>query len=248
MTLDWNLDGRVMVNWRSCDWQPFPDRRNLAWYPIRDASLPRNGFYLLNIPPDEPAPRFSSTVREEYIVLDGSLVDSDGLELVAGDFASYGPGTIHHAETPSGCTLLAYMTSGCVGREDPVKLADARKVANWKTADFEPYPGLPETGNPLMWHDIRGNPATAEGFYIVYFSPGATSAAHEHTGYEEFTILDGNLTDSDGTTYRTGDCVSLPPGSIHSSWTEAGCVTAGMINGPFRTLAEDVTLPSSPNS
>ena len=95
------------------------------------------------------------------------------------------------------------------------------------------------TGKQLLWHNIRGNPVTAEGFYIVEFPPGAISAAHEHTGYEEFVILDGGLVDNDGTAYRTNDCVSMPPGSVHSSLSANGCVTAAMISGPFRTLIDE---------
>ncbi len=239
MNPDWNLDGRAVVNWRTCSWRPFPGGAGLAWHPVRDGSWPDNGFFLLNIPPGKSMPQFGAGVREEFVVLDGSLSDSDGLELVDGDFVSYRPGTFHRAGSPHGSTLLCYTAPASDREGGSLARTDARKVANWRTAAFEPYPGLPDSGRPLVWHDIRGNPATAEGFYIVHFPPGATSAAHEHIGYEEFVILDGSLTDSDGTTYRIDDCVSLPPGSIHSSHAVTGCVTASMINGPFRILVDD---------
>jgi anti-sigma factor ChrR (cupin superfamily) len=240
MIQDWNLDGRNVVNWTSCDWQPHPGREDLAWHPVRETSRPNDGYYLLHIPPGGSAPVYDAGIREEFIVLDGSLIDGDGLELAEGDFVSYQSGTSHDAGSPNGCTLLAYIARVSDERRDIPALVDSRKVANWKTVPFEPYPGLPDTGNPLVWYSIRGNSSTAAGFYIVRFPPGATSAAHEHIGYEEFIVLDGSLTDCDGTTYFTNDCVSLPPGSTHASHSESGCVTAAMNNGPFRVLVDEM--------
>ena len=75
-----NLDGRVMVNLRNCDWQPSPDRGSLAWHPVRVVSRPGIGFHLLDSAPGESAPRLGSGVREEFTILDGSLIDSDGLK------------------------------------------------------------------------------------------------------------------------------------------------------------------------
>lgn len=231
-----NADGRVVINWRACDWQPFPGSETASWCPVRVGSRPEEGYYLLKLAPGETAPAYGEDVREELILLDGALNDSDGAELVAGDFVSYLPGTDHRLMTAQEAVLLVYTTPAAPTHGDAPPLGEARRIANWKTAPFEPYPGLPNVDRPLLWHDIRGNPVTAEGFYITRFTPGATSAAHEHTGFEEFVILEGSLLDSDGTTYGIDDCVSLPPGSIHGSRSLDGCCVSSMINGPFRTL------------
>jgi hypothetical protein len=43
---------------------------------------------------------------------------------------------------------------------------------------------------------------------------------------EEFLVLEGDLVDSDGQVFTTGDFVSYRPGTHHNSWTETGCLLA----------------------
>jgi hypothetical protein len=43
---------------------------------------------------------------------------------------------------------------------------------------------------------------------------------------EEFLVLEGDLVDSDGTTFGPGDFVSYEAGTHHNSWTEGGCLIA----------------------
>ena len=50
--------------------------------------------------------------------------------------------------------------------------------------------------------------------------PGAVTIAHDHPGMEEFLVLEGDLVDSDGTTFGPGDFVSYEAGTHHNSWTE----------------------------
>lgn len=117
-----------------------------------------------------------------------------------------------------------------------MELGRGRTVVNWREVEWKPYPSLPESGVPIYWHPIRANPDTGEGFYLVKFPPGASSSLHEHTGAEHFTVLEGELTDPDGTTYRTGDCVALEPGTRHASHSATGCIVVAFIAGPLRTL------------
>ncbi|MBT5432049.1 MAG: cupin domain-containing protein [Alphaproteobacteria bacterium] len=243
MTQEWNLDGRQIVNWKTCDWQPYPaldgGDSNLEWHPIRAEAGPGNGYYLLKVAPGGGAKLHEHTGQEEFIMLAGELVDGDGTVLKEGDCVSYDPGTRHRTTSPKGCTLLAYIAApiNTVEGDDELDTMKAgRKVVNWHDAGFARYPSLPETADPIDWHPIRANEETGEGFYIVKFHPGSSSALHEHTGVEEFIMLDGTLTDPDGTTYGTGDCISLPAGSVHGSFSEKGCVTVAMISGPLRTL------------
>ena len=53
--------------------------------------------------------------------------------------------------------------------------------------------------------------------------PGAKSIPHEHTSYEEFLILEGDLIDPDNKVLKKGDFVTFEPGSSHSSYTKNGC-------------------------
>ena len=61
--------------------------------------------------------------------------------------------------------------------------------------------------------------------------PGAKTIPHKHTGYEEFFVLEGELIDSDGTIFKTGDFVTFLPGSIHGSHTETGCLLITFMRG-----------------
>jgi len=98
-----------------------------------------------------------------------------------------------------------------------------RKVVNIRDeAAYTPYEG--ETGTSY----IQLNPAARRdvGFYIYRMSPGSQSTPHRHGGAEEFVVIDGELTDNDGTVYRAGDVVWLAPGTEHTSHSEHGCIVA----------------------
>lgn len=104
---------------------------------------------------------------------------------------------------------------------------DERRVVNIRdAAAFTPYDpeGLSERGTSY----IQLNPDTAKGvgFYIYRMEPGARSTPHRHAGAEEFLIIEGEITDNDGTVYRAGDVVWLAGGTEHTSYTQDGCTIA----------------------
>ena len=46
----------------------------------------------------------------------------------------------------------------------------------------------------MSWHKISYNKENGgQGTYVLKMEPGAKSLPHEHTGYEEFLMLDGEL-------------------------------------------------------
>jgi anti-sigma factor ChrR (cupin superfamily) len=65
---------------------------------------------------------------------------------------------------------------------------------------------------------------TGHGCYAMRMAPGAVTIAHDHAGFEEFLMLEGDLVDSDGTVFGPGDFVSYRPGTHHDSRTEGGCL------------------------
>ncbi len=92
--------------------------------------------------------------------------------------------------------------------------------------DFLPYdlegPVQPE----MSWLPISYDRETGQGCYLMRMQAGAVTLPHEHPGMEEFLILEGELTDSDGRVFRRGDFVSYEAGTRHNSWTETGCLIA----------------------
>jgi anti-sigma factor ChrR (cupin superfamily) len=104
------------------------------------------------------------------------------------------------------------------------ELSDFRKVANIKTLKWEilDQPGLP--GEKVWWYNLSYDPNTGFGSYLYKMGRGARSNPHEHSGPEEFFILEGDLIDSDGYKYFAGDFVSMDSGSRHESISPSGCV------------------------
>ena len=236
--------GRRVVNWKTADWCPYPaldgDKTGLRWNPIRAGTGDGDGFYLMKIAPGGGGKLHEHTALETFVILQGELIDVDGRVLKEGDCIVYQPGTRHSTHSPTGCIMLVWVAGPLVTIEGNDGIAEdsaGRKVLNWHEADFTLYPSLPPTADPIHWHDICGNAETGEGFYLVTFPPGATSAYHEHMGFEHFAVLQGELQDSDGVIYRAGDCVSLEPGTRHASCAPIGCVTVVFIEAPLRALA-----------
>lgn len=125
-----------------------------------------------------------------------------------------------------------------VGNRVTKTLDSSRQVVNYKSAEFESYSLQGEEQSELVWKNLSFDDKTGEGFFLIRFMPGGKSIPHEHLGFEEFVVLEGELEDSDGTVYRAGDCVSLAPGSRHSSVSPNGAIAAVVIRGGFRTLHE----------
>jgi anti-sigma factor ChrR (cupin superfamily) len=102
----------------------------------------------------------------------------------------------------------------------------SRSITPIATTPFQTYdlegPVQPE----MSWLPISFRRETGVGSYLMRMQPGAETIAHDHPGYEEFVILEGELIDSDGAVFKAGDFVSFAPGTRHSSRTETGCVLA----------------------
>ena len=111
-----------------------------------------------------------------------------------------------------------------------------RKVVNYKEAEFQVYSLQGKPQEDISWHNISWSDEENSGFFLAKFEPGAVSIPHEHLGYEEFVILEGELVDHDGWVYRTGDCVSLSAGSRHFSRSDTGAIVAVFVRGGFETL------------
>ncbi|MEZ5833234.1 MAG: cupin domain-containing protein [Dongiaceae bacterium] len=98
-----------------------------------------------------------------------------------------------------------------------------RRVTSISRSEFQPYdlegPVQPE----MSWLPVTYRKDTGVGSYAMRMQPGAITLAHDHPGYEEILVLEGELIDSDGTVFKAGDFVSFAPGTHHSSRTETGC-------------------------
>ena len=112
-----------------------------------------------------------------------------------------------------------------------------RKITNLNNVKFEPFDnyGSPIAG--MSWHKISYDKENGgQGSYLLKMDPNAKSLPHIHNGYEEFLMLEGELTDADGKVFRKGDFVTFKPGSVHSSYTKDGCLILVFMRGINKAL------------
>jgi anti-sigma factor ChrR (cupin superfamily) len=98
-----------------------------------------------------------------------------------------------------------------------------RMVYNLKSAPFKTYEdadGREVPGQSYLQHDDTF--PEGAGFTIYRMAPGSSSQPHEHTCHEQFYVIEGEVTDNDGYTYKPGDFVLLKTGTQHFSTTKTG--------------------------
>jgi anti-sigma factor ChrR (cupin superfamily) len=100
---------------------------------------------------------------------------------------------------------------------DPFSLADflpALLPGAWRDAIWQPFRDGVDI-SPI----VTGEPAVA----LLRYAPGAGVPRHLHRGLEMILVLEGSQSDERGT-YGTGALVFNPEGSMHSVWSDTGCV------------------------
>ena len=107
-----------------------------------------------------------------------------------------------------------------------------RKITNLYNVKFEPFDNYGAKVPGMSWHKISYDKKNGgHGSYLLKMEPGAKSLTHQHTGYEEFLILDGELIDPDDKVFKKGDFVTFEPNSTHSSYTKNGCLVLVFMRG-----------------
>ena len=67
------------------------------------------GTYILKMEPGAKSLPHKHTGFEEFLMLDGELIDTDGKIFKKGDFISFEPGSKHSSHTINGCLVLVFM-------------------------------------------------------------------------------------------------------------------------------------------
>ena len=76
---------------------------------LLDLSYDRNsrqGAYMMIMQPGAETEIHTHNRREEYLIVEGDLIESDGTVLGPGDYVINQPGTTHNSRTEKGCRLL----------------------------------------------------------------------------------------------------------------------------------------------
>jgi anti-sigma factor ChrR (cupin superfamily) len=118
--------------------------------------------------------------------------------------------------------------------------ASLRQIADTASENFRPYDRYGEPVAGMSWIPLSGDLLNGEyECFLLRMDAGARSNPHEHTGHEEFLMLDGELIDCDGQRFRAGDFVHFQPGTKHTSHTPDGCTLLVILRGNNRALEPD---------
>jgi anti-sigma factor ChrR (cupin superfamily) len=105
-------EGRLVVNTRTTPFLPYdlegPVQPEMSWLPVSYDRTSGIGCYLMRMDPGAVTIEHDHAGMEEFLVLEGDLVDSDGTVFSAGDFVSYQAGTRHNSWTKEGCLLAVF--------------------------------------------------------------------------------------------------------------------------------------------
>ena len=97
---------------------------------------------------------------------------------------------------------------------------------------FKPFDNYGVVVPGMSWHKISYNKENGgQGNLCFKNGTRCKKLPHEHTGFEEFLMLDGELIDPDGKIFKKGDFISFEPGSKHSSHTINGCLVLVFMRG-----------------
>ena len=92
--------------------KPIP---KLSWHPISYDKKSGQGSYILKFKPGGKSLKHKHFGTEEFLVLEGSLKDSDNTEFKAENFIKFESDSSHFSSSDEGCLLLVFMrgTKNC---------------------------------------------------------------------------------------------------------------------------------------
>ena len=106
-----DLPGRKVVNIFEAAFRVYdmegPEQPDMGWLPI-SYDDDGNGSYAIRMDPGAETIVHDHAGVEDFLILEGELIESDGRVLRKGDFVSYAPGTRHNSRTETGCLLVGF--------------------------------------------------------------------------------------------------------------------------------------------
>jgi len=83
-----------------------PMQDDISYAPLSYDPVTQYGSYLMRMQPGSATIAHVHDRREEFLVLEGQAIESDGTILNPGDWIVYEPGSSHNTRTETGCVLL----------------------------------------------------------------------------------------------------------------------------------------------
>jgi len=88
-----------------------------SWHKISFEKKTNFGTYISKLDPGTKTLPHIHSGHEEFLILKGELIDSDGTIFKKGDFVSYKPNSKHSSYSKKGCLILTFMR----GRNNLIK-------------------------------------------------------------------------------------------------------------------------------
>ena len=85
-----------------------PAQPEMSWLPVSYDRAAGTGCYLMRMQPGAVTIPHDHPGMEDFLILEGELVDDDGAVFRPGDFVSYAPGTRHHSRSVTGCLIAVF--------------------------------------------------------------------------------------------------------------------------------------------
>jgi anti-sigma factor ChrR (cupin superfamily) len=83
-----------------------PVQKDIALLNLSFDKETAKGCYVMRMAPGSQTIPHTHRFVEEYLILEGELIESDGTVLRKGDLVSYPPGSRHNSRTETGCLLI----------------------------------------------------------------------------------------------------------------------------------------------
>ena len=107
------MDKRKITKLNNLNFKPFDKYgepiKGWQWHKISFDEKTNFGTYVSKLDPGTKTLPHIHTGNEEFLILDGELIDSDGTIFKKGDFVTYEPNSSHSSYTKKGCLILTFM-------------------------------------------------------------------------------------------------------------------------------------------
>ena len=107
-----NRNDRTIVNIHEAAFDAYdlegPLQDDMSLFSVSYGPETRRGIYVIRMEPGAATIPHTHECMEEFLILEGELIESDGTVLKKGDFASYRPGSRHSSHTETGCLLVGF--------------------------------------------------------------------------------------------------------------------------------------------
>jgi anti-sigma factor ChrR (cupin superfamily) len=107
------MSKRKITNPFNVKFEPFDNYGSaipgMSWHKITYNKKTGQGTYILKMEPGAKSKPHKHINFEEFIILDGELIDPDNKTFKKSDIVTFEPGTSHFSYTKTGCLILVFM-------------------------------------------------------------------------------------------------------------------------------------------